>query len=182
MNKRKVINSIKKLNEAVRHQQGVMSPDSNGKGHGRLLRMIEEHPGISGVELSLMMAVSAPVISEKLSNLEKEGMVYRERDQRDKRKTQVYLTNDGIMALARRDFGQKWFEECIHDCLSEKECDSFIDMCERIIHNIEDMAARDAKWDEAVISFYELQKKQRTQNRIVENADRIAGNGSENNL
>ena len=44
-----VIGSIKKLNEAIRHQQGIMSPESNGRGHGRLLRTIAANEGISGV-------------------------------------------------------------------------------------------------------------------------------------
>lgn len=165
MKKKDVIGSIKKLNETVRHQQGVMSPDSNGKGHGRLLRTIAEHPGISGVELSLMMDISPPVISEKISGLEKDGMIYRERDQKDRRKTHIYLTNDGTMALARRDFGQQRFEECIRECLSEEECDTFCEMCERIIRSIEEMAREDPHSDEDVISFYEQQKKRRAEKR-----------------
>lgn len=172
MKKKDVIGSIKKLNETVRHQQGAMSPDSNGKGHGRLLRTISEHPGISGIELSVMMDMSAPMISEKLSGLEKDGMIYRERDQNDRRKTHIYLTNDGTMALARREFGQVRFEECIRECLSEEECDVFCDMCDRIIQSIREMAARDAETDEAVISFYEQQKKRRALKKQSEQGER----------
>lgn len=161
MNKGDVMVSIKKLNETVRHQQGVMSPDSNGQGHGRLLQTIAANPGISGVELALRMDMSASVISEKLSGLEEQEMIYRERDQKDRRRTHIYITNDGTMALARREFGQKRFEECIRECLSEEERAAFCDMCERIIQSIQKMAEADAEPDEVIISFYEQQKKRR---------------------
>lgn len=163
MEKEDVIGSIKRLNETIRHQQGIMSPDSNGRGHGRLLRTIAQNEGISGVELSLAMDIAPPVISEKLAVLERDGMIYRERDQRDRRRTHIYLTHDGTMALARREFGQKRFEERIRECLNEKERAVFCEMCERIMLGIKAMEEDDIYSDETVINFYEQQKAHRLQ-------------------
>lgn len=156
-----VIGSIKRLNETIRHQQGIMSPESNGRGHGRLLRTIAANEGISGVELALKMNMAPPVISEKLSGLEKDGMIYRERDQKDRRRTHIYLTNDGTMALARREFGQKRFEECIRECLSEEERAVFCEMCRRIISGIREMEHDPVYTDESLIDFYGQQKAHR---------------------
>lgn len=156
-----MIGSIKKLNEAIRHQQGIMSPESNGRGHGRLLRTIAANEGISGVELALKMDMAPPVISEKLAGLEENGMIYRERDQKDRRRTHIYLTNDGAMALARRKFGQKRFEERIRECLSEEEQIVFCEMCERIMSGVRDMEKDPVYTDESLIDFYEQQKAHR---------------------
>ena len=156
-----MISSVKKLNETIRHQQGIMSPESNGRGHGRLLRTIAANEGISGVELALKMQLSAPVISEKLAGLEEDGMIYRERDQKDRRRTHIYLTHDGTMALARREFGQKRFEERIRECLSEEERIVFCEMCERIISGIREMENDPTYTDRSLIDFYEQQKAHR---------------------
>ena len=73
MKESSVFKSIKRLHETIKKQQGVMSPDSNGKGHGKLLRTIAENEGLSGAELSLMLQIAPPVVSEKLYGLEEDG-------------------------------------------------------------------------------------------------------------
>ena len=90
MEKNNVIEAVKGLHEVIRRQQGIMSPDSNGKGHGKLLRTISENEGISGVELALKMDIAPPVVSEKLSGLERDGLIYRERSAQNS-----YLSDSG---------------------------------------------------------------------------------------
>ena len=140
-----------------------MSPESNGRGHGRLLRTISQNEGISGVELSLKMDIAAPVISEKLTGLERDGMIYRERDKKDRRRMHIYLTHDGRMALERREYGQKRFEEKINEFLNEEERILFCEMCRRIMKGVRDMKEEDIYSDESVINFYEQQKRHRSQ-------------------
>ncbi len=157
-----VFKNVKRLHETIKYQQGVMSPDSNGKGHGKLLKTIADNEGLSGVELALRLHMAPPVISEKLSALEDDGMIRRERDKKDRRKTHVYITNDGTMALARREFGQKRFEESIGECLTEEEQAQFCDMCKRLIKSITEMSAEAYNADDGtVINFYEQQKSRR---------------------
>ena len=168
-----VFRSIKRLNEAVHRQQGIMSPDSNGKGHGRLLKTISENEGISGVELSLKMDMAAPVVSEKLSGLEKDGLIYRERDPSDRRRTHIYITNEGTMALARREFGKERFEDTIRHCLNEEEQKQFCDMCSRIIETIKDMENHDIYSNDEVINFYE-ERKERKKRRKTEKEEDIS--------
>ena len=69
MSQKDVFRIIKKLNETVRHQQGRMSPDSNGHGHGRLLQTIADNEGLSGAELALILQMSPPVISTPLKHI-----------------------------------------------------------------------------------------------------------------
>ena len=174
MKQNDVLKSIKRLNEVIRHQQGIMSPDSNGKGHGKLLQTIADNEGLSGVELALRLNIAPPVISEKLSGLEDDGMIRRERDRKDRRKNHIYITPDGVMALARREFGQKRFEERIGECLSDEEQIQFCDMCERIMSGVRDMSADDEKADDGtVINFYEEQKARRKKRE--EKKDRESG-------
>ena len=176
MKQKSVFKSVKRLHETIKYQQGVMSPDSNGKGHGKLLKTISENEGLSGVELALMMQIAPPVISEKLSGLEDDGMIRRERDQKDRRKTHVYITPDGTMALARREFGQKRFEESIGKCLTDEEQEQFCDMCDRIIKSVNEMSANVKSVDDnTIINFYEQQKSRREKNKSKENKPEKAG-------
>ena len=178
MKESSVFKSIKRLHETIKKQQGVMSPDSNGKGHGKLLRTIAENEGLSGAELSLMLQIAPPVVSEKLYGLEEDGMVRRERDKKDRRKTHVYITPDGEMALARRDFGRKKFEESIGKCLSEEEQALFCDMCDRMMKGVDEMSAdmQDVD-DNTIISFYEQQKLRREKKKQDEyEAERASEN------
>ena len=163
MENNNVIEAVKGLHEVIRRQQGIMSPDSNGKGHGKLLRTISENEGISGVELALKMDIAPPVVSEKLSGLERDGLIYRERDRKDRRRTHIYLTPDGAMALTRRKFGQECFQKRVKECLSEDERALFCEMCDRIVSGIKSME-KDLPDDEAVISFYRKQKEKRSRN------------------
>lgn len=160
--KNDVIEAVKGLHEVIRFQQGIMSPDSNGKGHGKLLRTISENEGISGVELALKMDIAPPVVSEKLSGLERDGLIYRERDRKDRRRNHIYLTPDGAMALARRKFGQECFQKRIRECLEEDERALFCEMCSRIVSGIQSIKT-DFSDDERIISFYQKQKERRSQ-------------------
>lgn len=169
MKQKSVFKSVKRLHETIKYQQGIISPDSNGKGHGKLLKTIAENEGLSGVELALMLQIAPPVVSEKLSGLEEDGMICRERDQKGRRKTHVYITHDGTMALARREFGQKKFEESIGKCLSEEEQSQFCDMCDRIMKSINEMSADVHDVDDGtIINFYEQQKRRREKNALNE--------------
>lgn len=176
MKQKNVFKSVKRLHETIKYQQGIMSPNSNGKGHGKLLKTIAENEGLSGVELALMLQIAPPIVSEKLSSLEEEGMIRRERDQKDRRKTHVYITSDGTMALARREFGQKRFEESIGKCLTEEEQEQFCDMCDRIIKSVNEMPANVQSIDDStIINFYEQQKSRREKNRSKEDKSERAG-------
>ncbi|TCL57689.1 DNA-binding MarR family transcriptional regulator [Kineothrix alysoides] len=64
-------------------------------GQGRILHILSERSELSQKELQEMLRVQPGSMSEILSKMESKGLVERIRDEEDKRKTQVRLTETG---------------------------------------------------------------------------------------
>ncbi|MBQ7336488.1 MAG: MarR family transcriptional regulator [Clostridia bacterium] len=71
--------------------EGAMSQDS-----ARLMmRVLSREDGISQLQLTQRTHLKAPTVSVTLKRMEDEGLVRREQDAMDLRKTRVYLTERG---------------------------------------------------------------------------------------
>ena len=124
---------VKQTGNAVRRLQGQLSPDSNGKGHGRLLRLIAEHEGITGKELALMLGIRPSTLTEKLNALEEEGIIVRKRDSKDRRVVHIGLTPEGFLALQRREAGANRLQAELDTIMTAEEQRQFCAQCEKII-------------------------------------------------
>ena len=132
---------VKRAGAAVRRAQDELVPDSNGKGHGRLLRLIAEHEGISGKELALMMGLRPSTLTEKLNLLEQEGAIRRSRDTKDRRVVRVALTPKGFLALERRESGIQALQKALDETMTREEQQQFCLQCQKIIQNMERVSA-----------------------------------------
>jgi len=66
-----------------------------------LLWLIRSHPGMSLRELAAEERISAPALSGHVDRLEKAGLIERERDDVDRRRVGLALTEDGARLLRR---------------------------------------------------------------------------------
>lgn len=64
-------------------------------GKGRIISVLFRHAGISQKELSERLAIRPQSLSDALSKLEADGLLYRERSTEDKRELLLYLTDSG---------------------------------------------------------------------------------------
>ncbi len=64
-------------------------------GKGRMISVLWRHAGITQKELSERLAIRPQSLSEALSKLEADGIIYRERSPEDKRELRLYLTESG---------------------------------------------------------------------------------------
>lgn len=94
------------------------------------------HEGKNQVELSSICHRDPSALLKTFDVMEKKGLVIRKNDEKDRRIRRVYLTEkakklrEKILPVAEKD------REKALDGFTVEEIDAFIDMCERIIQNI----------------------------------------------
>lgn len=66
-----------------------------------LLWLIKTHPGLSLRELAAAERISAPALSGHVDRLEKVGLIARVRDEGDRRRVGLALTEEGVRLLRR---------------------------------------------------------------------------------
>jgi DNA-binding MarR family transcriptional regulator len=66
-----------------------------------LLWLIRHHPGMSLRELAAEERISAPALSGHVDRLEKAGLIERLRDDADRRRVGLTLTEEGVRLLRR---------------------------------------------------------------------------------
>ena len=66
-----------------------------------LLWLIRNHPGLSLRELAAEERISAPALSGHVDRLEKAGLIGRSRDDADRRRVGLTLTDEGARLLKR---------------------------------------------------------------------------------
>ncbi len=64
-------------------------------GKGRIISVLFRHAGISQKELAERLAIRPQSLSDAISKLETDGLIYRERSEEDKRELLLYLTDSG---------------------------------------------------------------------------------------
>ena len=81
-----------------------------------LLWLIKTNPGLSLRELAAEERISAPALSGHVDRLEKVGLIARARDEGDRRRVGLTLTEDGARLLRRvRARRTTWLAERLHD-------------------------------------------------------------------
>lgn len=114
-----------------------------------LLSVLRRHPGIAQARAAEILDVEPITLSRQLERMEREGLVRRQSDPRDRRANQVFLTEkvSGLMqqvqALAL-DFRRELLEG-----FSPEEHHALLTYLDRIHHNLTNIVARDAEAERA---------------------------------
>ena len=132
-----IAEAIKYLNRMLRRRGAVLNSQSYGRGHGRLLRLIAEKDGITNKELAEAMNIRPPSLTKKLAILEKDGNIYRLRDERDKRLVRIHISEQGKQTLEKRRQEELTLNKQFYACLSEEEQAVFYHLCYRMIADME---------------------------------------------
>lgn len=66
-----------------------------------ILWLVREHPGLSLRELAAEERISAPALSGHVDRLEKAGLLERVRNESDRRRVGLTLTDEGVSLLRR---------------------------------------------------------------------------------
>lgn len=79
----------------VAEQQGDAFSAERGRGHGKILRALEQSDGMTQKELAERLGIRPQSLTDALMRLEQHGAITRTRSERDKREQQVRITDLG---------------------------------------------------------------------------------------
>lgn len=103
-----------------------------GRGQGRILKILSEQSVMTQKELQEKLEIEAGSMSEIVSKLERRGLVMRQRDDRDKRRMVLSLTDKGRARHEER-MGYQDHEEKLFKALSEEEKEALEQMLGKLI-------------------------------------------------
>lgn len=93
--------SLLQLSRRLRRELGPLGITG---GQAALLHTVRTHPGIGVRELADLEGVSAPAMTAYVDRLQAAGLLARRKSERDRRRVELELTEDGLRLLrsARR--------------------------------------------------------------------------------
>ncbi len=106
------------------------------EGKPRLLDFINNNPGCSQREIATCCKIEPATATSILSSMEKENLIYRERNSKDKRILNVFLTEKGIEAQKKVEKVFLELDEICFDGFSDEEKSDAINTLNRLYENL----------------------------------------------
>ena len=140
-----MIASLDRVMRLLRRRQS--SKHHFGRGVYRLLKIIQEKETISTRELAERLDVRPSSLNEKLSHLEQEEILIRERDPGDQRVFIIKLKKKGEEHLNKIHLERKQFSESIKDILTKEESSKFTELAKKLADGLEEIPQSDSLKD-----------------------------------
>lgn len=105
----------------------------HGRGQGRILKMLSGQEEVTQKELQETLGIQAGSVSEIISKLEARGLVARERDDADKRRVLLRITEEG-KKRAETDFDEGKTED-LYGVLSAEEQETLKGLLGRLLES-----------------------------------------------
>ncbi|MFB0919196.1 MAG: MarR family transcriptional regulator [Clostridiaceae bacterium] len=99
-----------------------------GRGVYRLLRRINENDGITTRELAELLGMRTSSLNERLSRLEQENIISRERDPKDQRVFIVRLNESGVELLNEINEERRQMNSLIGKILTDDEIEKMTNL------------------------------------------------------
>ena len=120
---------------AYSHMRREPSPSSDDglmtlktKGFGIVLDILSNNDGISPAQIAEIASMRQQSISETLIKLEERGYIRRETCEDDKRKTLIYITDEGKITQKDLKARREQMADSFFSCLTEDERRSLYDV------------------------------------------------------
>lgn len=110
---------------------------------GGMLILIDEHPGLSQIELARLMRIEGPSMWQHVARLVELGYIERQRADNDQRAFKLHLSTLGREVLARVRKGMSQHQRAMLSVLSEEERKSLKSILLRLIDHGEQLMGID---------------------------------------
>jgi DNA-binding MarR family transcriptional regulator len=124
------------IKEHFRRREKLLSDLKLYRGQAPVLLLLSERNGLTQKEIAEELKIKPSTVTLILRRMRKRGLISSVRDERDKRYTKIYLTEEGkkFICKLKRVFKQLE-EECFKD-FSEEEKKLLMDFFRRIRYNL----------------------------------------------
>jgi len=104
----------------------------NRRGQGKILRILRKNGDLTQHELKEMLGIQAGSVSELLAKMEASGLIQRKRDQQDRRRILVSITEKGVEDLLLHEKQRIRRQAVLYDCLTGEECRELIRLLSKL--------------------------------------------------
>jgi len=111
----------------------VSEPFGLPTGSLTIMALMAQNPGSSQVELAQYAGITGPSLVGIVDELERRGLVQRERSKEDRRRNMLVVTEKGERTMTALFDEVRHIEDPIQEELSADELDQFIGLIDRII-------------------------------------------------
>lgn len=146
---------LEDLQKISRHIRRIKHKDQEGalkehRGSMHLMKVILKNPGIIQKELTERMDMRASSMTEKLRKLEREDMIERFQDEKDKRVQHVYLTEKGKTHLRSRPQMEEEDLKHLFEMLTEDEVKNLQQLLSKITKGLSSTGTSRSTCEDAV--------------------------------
>ncbi|MCR1950775.1 MarR family winged helix-turn-helix transcriptional regulator [Clostridium sp. DSM 100503] len=140
-NSSELYDAMQKLNRYMHRSRHKAMKSKDGIHHGkmRLLALISENDGIIQRDLAEMIDMRPSSMTEMLSSLEKNSLIKREQDEKDRRIMHVYLTEAGKTSLEEVENINDNLSNSIFNCLTVEEKEKMLGIINKVNKNLESL-------------------------------------------
>ncbi|WP_195263414.1 MarR family winged helix-turn-helix transcriptional regulator [Clostridium sp. 1001275B_160808_H3] len=140
-NSSELYDAMQKLNRYMHRSRHKAMKSKDGIHHGKmmLLALISENDGIIQRDLAEMIDMRPSSMTEMLSSLEKNSLIKREQDEKDRRIMHVYLTEAGKSSLEEVENINDNLSNSIFNCLTVEEKEKMLGIINKVNKNLESL-------------------------------------------
>jgi DNA-binding MarR family transcriptional regulator len=124
----RLMRTLKRTHKPDRHES---------RGAGRLLRVLASEDGLTSRELAERVEIRPASLTERLNQLEADGIVKRVPDEKDQRKVRIFIQEEGYRVIERFKVLRQMENDRINEVLTEEEQDVFCSICEKLTKSME---------------------------------------------
>ncbi|MCM8711776.1 MarR family winged helix-turn-helix transcriptional regulator [Clostridium sp. SYSU_GA19001] len=130
-------NALQRLNRQMhRHRHRILPPrEGIHRGQMHLLFVISQNDGVIQRDLAEIMDMRPSSITEMLVNLEKNSLIIRKQNEKDKRAIHVYLTDEGKAAVNGFIQANDKLSTSFFSCLTKEEAEKMLELVNKINAN-----------------------------------------------
>ena len=142
--------AVQKLNRHMHRSRyrSIKTNEGMHRGRMKLLMLISKNNGIIQRDLAEILDMRPSSLTELVSNLEKNSLVRREKDENDGRVMHVFLTDEGKKIID--DFTQEKdsLPDYVFDCLSIDEKEKMLEIINKVNLNLESVDSTDKELED----------------------------------
>ena len=131
MESKDLLLTMEKCGHFLYHRRG------GKRGQIKILKLLKERGSITQKELLKVLTLKSGSVSETVKKLENQGFITKEKDERDKRKINITITDTGIEYLEENLKINSEQEKILFTSLSEKEQEDLKRILEKLFSDWE---------------------------------------------